>query len=145
MSCTTCQSTATLATHNLISQFTDQRPTNVMPFSVQNLLIDANFRTKVADFGLAGKKGKVGSPAWMSPEMLRGEVVTTAADVYSFAIVMYELYSRKDPYEGRPGHSTQQIILYLESQLLFRVQRVQGVDIKHSLCLESKGSQSFEA
>lgn len=67
---------------------------------MQNLLVDSNFRTKVADFGLSGTKGIVGSPPWMAPEILRGEKATTAADVYSFAIVMYELYSRKDPYEG---------------------------------------------
>lgn len=64
-------------------------------------MIDANFRTKVADFGLAGRKGKgKGSPFWMAPEMLQGAERTTAADVYSFAICMYELFSRQEPYEG---------------------------------------------
>lgn len=35
-----------------------------------NILIDANFRTKVSDFGLANKKGQgVGSIPWMAPEV----------------------------------------------------------------------------
>lgn len=71
-----------------------------------NLLIDANFRTKVADFGLVGKKGKgIGSAQWMAPEMLRCEIPTTAADVYSFGVVMFEIYSRKEPYAGDQPNS----------------------------------------
>jgi serine/threonine protein kinase len=38
---------------------------------------------------------------WMSPELLRGESNSTAAsDVYAFGICLYEVYSRRDPYEG---------------------------------------------
>lgn len=37
----------------------------------------------------------------MAPELLRGESGNTgASDVYSFGIILYEIYSRKDPYEG---------------------------------------------
>ena len=37
----------------------------------------------------------------MAPELLRRESSATAAsDIYSFGIILYEVYSRKDPYEG---------------------------------------------
>eukprot|EP00980_Cylindrotheca_fusiformis_P025779 scaffold14593_cov59-Cylindrotheca_fusiformis.AAC.1 len=37
----------------------------------------------------------------MAPELLRGESGnTSASDVYSFGIILYEIYSRRDPYEG---------------------------------------------
>jgi serine/threonine protein kinase len=37
----------------------------------------------------------------MAPELLREECANTAAtDVYSFGIILYETYSRKDPYDG---------------------------------------------
>jgi len=68
-----------------------------------NVLVDGKFRAKVADFGLSAKKiiGATGTPLWMAPELLRGDSKNTAAsDVYSFGIILYEVYSRKDPFEG---------------------------------------------
>lgn len=69
----------------------------------QNVLIDTNFCAKVTDFGLSGKKqiGAVGTPYWMSPELLLGESVNSAAsDIYAYGMVMYEIYSGRPPYAG---------------------------------------------
>mmetsp|Transcript_30602 Transcript_30602/g.57974 ORF Transcript_30602/g.57974 Transcript_30602/m.57974 type:complete len:1242 (+) Transcript_30602:93-3818(+) len=72
-----------------------------------NVLVDSKFRAKVADFGLSQKKalGATGTPYWMAPELLRNKSsATTHSDVYSFGIILYEVYSRKDPYEGENYH-----------------------------------------
>ena len=68
-----------------------------------NILVDSRFRAKVADFGLSQKQklGAVGTPFWLAPEVLRGETAnTTESDAYAFGMILYEVYSRKDPYEG---------------------------------------------
>jgi len=69
----------------------------------QNILVDSKLRAKVADFGLSQKKrvGATGTPFWMAPELLTGKSYNTVkSDCYSFGIMLYEIYSRKEPYEG---------------------------------------------
>lgn len=60
-----------------------------------NILVDARFHAKVADFGLSQKKqmGGTGTPLWMAPELLRrASRNTTASDVYSFGSTFLPLY-----------------------------------------------------
>ncbi|XP_019169585.1 PREDICTED: chitin elicitor receptor kinase 1-like isoform X2 [Ipomoea nil] len=70
-----------------------------------NILIDKNFRAKVADFGLT-KLTEVGSTSlhtrlvgtfgYMSPEYAQYGDVSPKIDVYAFGVVMYELISAKE-------------------------------------------------
>jgi len=71
-----------------------------------NLLVTADFRLKVADFGTSrhviatGAMSCCGTPVYMAPEVLRGEKYNETADIYSFGIVMWEILTRKIPFEG---------------------------------------------
>ncbi|ETW06164.1 TKL protein kinase [Aphanomyces invadans] len=77
-----------------------------------NLLIDADWRCKVSDFGLSklkalrndavaeNKRLYVGTPMWLAPEVFNGEEHTEKSDVYSFGIILYEALSGASPFEN---------------------------------------------
>ena len=84
-----------------------------------NVLLGYSGTAKVCDFGLSrsleeaadseeasspSSATSMGSPQWTAPEVLRGMVSTVAADVYSYGILLFEVMSRRLPYEGTPTH-----------------------------------------
>ncbi|KAJ1277576.1 hypothetical protein BS78_04G014800 [Paspalum vaginatum] len=71
-----------------------------------NLLMDENKVVKVADFGVARVKdqsgvmtAETGTYRWMAPEVIEHKPYDHKADVFSFAIVLWELLTGKIPYE----------------------------------------------
>jgi len=66
-----------------------------------NVLLDADGRARLADFGLATWVGAVqrgGSPYNMSPQQLRGEPASPADDLYAFGAMLFELLSGHPPF-----------------------------------------------
>eukprot|EP00201_Polytomella_parva_P019299 CAMPEP_0175057736 /NCGR_PEP_ID=MMETSP0052_2-20121109/11433_1 /TAXON_ID=51329 ORGANISM="Polytomella parva, Strain SAG 63-3" /NCGR_SAMPLE_ID=MMETSP0052_2 /ASSEMBLY_ACC=CAM_ASM_000194 /LENGTH=555 /DNA_ID=CAMNT_0016322989 /DNA_START=154 /DNA_END=1821 /DNA_ORIENTATION=+ len=70
-----------------------------------NLLLDENNIVKIADFGVAriiehngNMTAETGTYRWMAPEVIEHRPYDEKADVFSFAVVLWELFTCKVPY-----------------------------------------------
>jgi serine/threonine protein kinase len=72
-----------------------------------NILLDEDDNAYLADFGIAkdlnlatlSQEGlAIGSPAYMSPEQIKGETVSPQTDQYSLALVVYEMLVNQKPF-----------------------------------------------
>ena len=70
-----------------------------------NVMLDGNGVAKICDFGVSRYEAsdmtaETGTYRWMAPEVIRHEKYSMAADVYSFAILAWELLARDLPFAG---------------------------------------------
>src|SRR5262249_29600992 len=73
-----------------------------------NVFVLADGRPKLMDFGVAHLETSAmtaqghffGSPSYMAPEQVSGGAITSAADLFSLAVVAYEMVTGHRPFEG---------------------------------------------
>jgi tRNA A-37 threonylcarbamoyl transferase component Bud32 len=85
----------------------DLKPANVMLVRRRK---SGDDQVKLLDFGIAklqeaeGRKSTtgdfIGTPAYMSPEQIRGEAVDARSDLYSLGCLLFELVSGQQPFQG---------------------------------------------
>jgi serine/threonine-protein kinase len=76
-----------------------------------NVMLDGRGRVRLTDFGLAsearaqaapgaGRREVAGTPAYMAPELLRGQPATVRSDLYALGLVLYEVFTGKRAFEA---------------------------------------------
>ncbi|WAS96237.1 protein kinase domain-containing protein [Nannocystis punicea] len=112
-------------------------------FKPSNVLVGADRRVRVADFGLATRRGRtgpsghvskgqsplataealatlagsgalIGTPAYMAPEQLRREPATAASDQFAFCVTLYEALHGRRPFIGETLETLAEHVLHAE-------------------------------
>jgi serine/threonine protein kinase len=92
----------------------DLKPANIL---CDGSISSGNFVVKITDFGIAtdisriqpsststqrgplrNLTGETGTYRWMSPEVIRHEPYSTKADVYSFAVMLWQFVTHEEPF-----------------------------------------------
>lgn len=94
------------AQHGIVHR--DIKPSNIM-------ILDDR-RVKIVDFGVArmgtargtpdSQQGILGTPAYLSPEQIKGETVDARSDIFALGIVLYQMLTGVLPFSGEHVMST---------------------------------------
>ncbi|TAK92060.1 MAG: serine/threonine protein kinase [Burkholderiaceae bacterium] len=85
-----------------------------------NVMVLAKGRTKLMDFGIARLQTNemtqagtaLGTPKYMSPELVSGQEADGRADIYSLGVVLYQMLTGVAPFEGETISATMYQILH---------------------------------
>ncbi len=119
----------------------------------ENICVLPSGRLKILDFGIARVESEtrtmthssIGTPRYMSPEQVRGKEVDQRTDIFSFGVLLYELLSGFNPFDG--SHVTAVIykILHEEPEPITLDDEHLSADVQHIVtrCLEKDADERY--
>jgi len=83
----------------------------------QNILLDLRHNCYLADFGLARSVSTStlafhtghGTPPYASPEQIQSKALTSKSDIFSFGILLYEMFTSQLPWNGKKQLGMEQL------------------------------------
>jgi serine/threonine protein kinase len=77
----------------------------------ENIMVDHDDRTKLIDFGIAGRAGArqltfgslsqiMGTPHYIAPEQVNGKPGDARSDIYALGVMLYEMLTGQTPFRG---------------------------------------------
>jgi len=89
-----------------------------------NILLSEEGEVKITDFGIAKLVAldvtqtgiALGTPAYMSPEQIRGETLDGRSDQFSLGVLLYQMLTGRLPFDGANAHSMLYSVLQAEPQ-----------------------------
>jgi TolB-like protein/predicted Ser/Thr protein kinase len=119
-----------------------------------NIMLNREGQVRITDFGLASLEGGadltqpqtvMGTPAYMSPEQVRGERTDQRTDIWSFGVTLYEMATGRRPFVGEDWRSVSNEILNKvpPRAASLRADLPAGLDELIFRCLEKKPEDRF--
>lgn len=113
----------------------------------ENILVDDHNRPKLVDFGIAlyleehAQHARGMTLQYASPEQVEGKQIDARSDVYSLAVILYELVTGTRPYTAEDRESLREAILNEQPKpaSLFLRGRERGSGETNSACLPPRG------
>ena len=104
-----------------------------------NIFLDVNNNIKIGDFGLAKElsservctQTNVGTPFYMSPELINGVSYDERSDIWSLGCLLYELACLKPPHHDARG--TKDLVTKINSGRVRRIPQAYSNDLWNTI------------